>query len=620
MPTTDVGEWLRALVKDIPRLQATIRQARQRADALVASIKRSVTPRIGIGLLHGLAQAELVRLMKMTVKTTPSELCGQARFLRGLIVSCPLDPEGIIEPGPAMADAWHGMEAAIADLWQTLFWIERLEAELAKLLTARDDRRIDDASAAASYGRTDIDIGFVEAVEHRCRMVFEPLDRDFVIPTLGLSTDQLQTGFLAIKQRMDQRLASLRELGLRRSSMQTDARDLVERAMQRALSVFLEIVEDDLPSSWKAEERRRFLDLFAIACSGVGGNFVDPKQDNITLRKPLLQLSGGRYLLMDPIFCRYAPFRLLTHYVEASPFRARFHRLRDQALERLAVQLISEAVKPSAHYAGAFLPVGDGGALAEQDHIFVSEGHAFFVECKAKRVRSPVAHGGNATKVQDDLGDSIAAAFDQGNRARRHLMSSVDGMPVFDKHRNQIGIIDRASIQTAHVIVVTWDSLCPLSVDLKPWLSVPSDSEYPWAVSVDDLQTALTRMRGGTNVARFIAWRSTLNGRVLAGDEMHVVGCFLADHTDIPRGFDTIVIDGSYAETFDDDYLATHGVRRHTSPAAAMPAMVSIVDEDGLRVVRLDGKVLRQPTVPPAASPGSRSKVIRRFKRRRRRQ
>jgi hypothetical protein len=76
---------------------------------------------------------------------------------------------------------------------------------------------------------------------------------------------------------------------------------------------------------------------------------------------------------------------------------------------------------------------------------------------------------------------------------------------------------------------------------------------------------------------------------------MHVVGCFLAKHTELPSDA-TIMLDGTYAEIFDDDYLS-----RQPSPPDPQPALIQLAHEHGRPTVRLNGKLLTdgpQPTAP----------------------
>jgi hypothetical protein len=565
-------------VKDLPRLQSTTANGRQHITRLISDLAGLAIPRIGIGLLKRLAISEILRATEMSQKTTPSDLCGQARFLRGLIVSQPLDPDPAAETGPLMEEAWAKMMTAVDELWKSMFWVERLEAELAKHGGNVDKQQVDDASVAATYGRTDIDMGFVEQVEERCREVFSPLDKDFVVPSLGVNIEQLLAGFPALAKSVERRVNEARRDAKQQSVPMAEVAQRFELA--------LEVTVSDLPEPWAQTEKEAFLNAFSFSAGKKTAGVQEPVDDNITLRKPLLRLSSDRYLLTDPIFCRYAPFRLLCHIVGQSTLRDRYLRIRDEVLERRAGRLFTAAVGPVTHYPGVYLPVGDNGSLAEQDHIVIAGGRAFFIECKAKRVRSPAGHGGNSLKVRDDLRSSVQVAFEQGDRARRYVMQQQGLIPVLDSHGHKIGEIDRAGIETAHVIVVTWDSLCPLSVDLQPWLNVPTGVEYPWVVWVDDLQIALTRLRPAHEVARFIKWRSGLNGRLMAGEELHAVGYFLAGHIDLPDGYETIALDGKYGAIFDDDYFAAKGIQRKSPPPDSKPSLIRLANEGGRRTAR----------------------------------
>lgn len=610
-PDTDRGAYLRDLVKDLPRLRSVIEKDQHHADSLIATLHTLVTPRVGIGLLHGLALSEIARATKLSVKSTPSNLCGQARFLRGLIVSHELDPDGTTESGPTMTAAWHTMMETVEDLWKTLFYLERLEGELVKHSGRQDERQVEDAGVAATYGRMDIDIGYVEPVEDRCREVFTPLEKEFVIPRFGVGLDRLLTGFSAIKEKAKLRLNDAMKM-TRRTIDPRASQWLLEAVIQQRFETSLEVTSHDLPASWTELERRAFLEAFSLTAGENEQVSTRPAHENVTMRKPLLRLSGARYYLMDPIFCRYAPNRLLCHAVETSSFRDRFFRLRDGALERRVGQLFAEATEPIAHYSSIYLPVGDKGDLAEQDHIVIADRCAFFIECKAKRVRNPLSHSGNVAKVRDDLRSSVQAGFEQGDRARRHLMAQSGSVPVFDKHGKTIGTIDRDGIDSAHVIVVSWENLCPLSIDLQPWLKVPEGTEYPWTICVDTLQTALTRLHRPAEIAKYIAWRSSLNGALVAGDELDVVGCFLANHTKLPSDYDRIMIDDSYGSIFDDDFFAAQGIDREVKPPDPKPTIIRLAHEDGRPTARLDGKLIAGD---PRPRPPAR-KAVRRFKKR----
>lgn len=617
-PSFDSRAYLRDLVRDRPRLFDVIKKGQAQADRLIASFRTLITPRVGVGLLHGLALAEVARAIRMSVRTTPSDLCGQARFLRGLIVSHPLDPDGTVEVGEPMARGWYTTLAIIDELWTTLFWIERLQGELAKHDAHADKRRIERASTAATLGRTELDIGFVEPVEERCRAVFTQLDHDFVVPTFGLDTDQMLTGFPAIWSRVNHRIRQVGAMTKAKQQASAENQEIIESLAEQRLDVALEVSGDDLPPSWTDVQRKAFLDAFSIVGGESNKGFCRPSDDNVTLRKPFLRLSGDRYYLMDFVFSRYAPSRLLCHAAESSSSRERFFRIRDLVLEKRAGDLFAAAAPPTVHYSGVFLPVGKNGDLAEQDHIVIAGGRAFLLECKAGRVRSPQSHEGNVTKLAADLRASVQTAFDQGERARQYLTAAQSTVPIYNKFRTQIGTIDRGLFTTAHVVVVTWESLCSLSVDLQPWLDVPEGTEYPWVVWIDQLEAALSRLRPAEEIAKYVAWRSTLSGRLFAGDELQVVGCFLAGHIDFPAGSEPIVIPNHYGEIFDDDYYAKGGVRREITPIDPKPSIVRFDNEDGRRTARLDGKLLYRSSEPEMARPKPTGPAISRFKKRRR--
>lgn len=596
------ADYLRALIADASRLRATVEDGRREADSLIARIKHTVTPAVGIGMLHTAALAEMSRNAQLSKKTTPSDLCGQARFLRGVVTSCTLDPDGVPERGPAMDTARDTILRCLEELWRTLFFVERLQAELVQQTTSAVRSQVDDANMAWSYGRTDIDMGYVAPVHDRCREVFGGLDNEFVRPTFGIGVERMLQGFSHLQEAMQSRMG---DAVRQQREDPSPERSVV---LGELLASCLEFSTSDLPGDWPESERAAFFATFSMSSGQHPLN--RPGDDNPCVRHPFLRLSRDRFLLMDPIFCPYAPMRLLTHTAESAAWRARYLKQRDRVFEERAGRLLAEATAPFLHLRGVFLPVGKNGDLAEQDHIIIADGAAFFVECKAKRVRSPVVHEGNVAKVRDDMKASVQVAFEQADRARRHVMEATADVPVFDQHGRETGRIKRGAIQTAHAVVATWESLCPLSIDLTPWLSVDPGTEYPWVVWVDDLQTALTRLRPAAKIAGYITWRSSLQGRLFSGDEMPVVGCFLAGHTKIPAGKGIVAIDQSYAHIFDDDFFASNGVRREAHRPQTIPTIVELTHVNGVPSTR---SVSTNKCSTPSKSPK------RRFKQRKRR-
>ena len=248
---THTAEYIRELLSDATRLRETLDNGRAEAARLIEHIRSVITPTTGIGMLHSMAMAELARNAKQSVEATPSDLCGQARFLRGLVTSGALSPDGVAASGEEMQSAWRETTRSVEQLWMTLFFVERLHGELLRQSAPADRQQIDDANMAWSHGRTDIDVGYVDHAEERCREVFRALDRELVTPTFGVGVDRMLQGFPHLLERMQERM----EIAVK--ARKQNGGPLAKLAGQ--LGECLEFTADDLPATWSAPERAGFM-------------------------------------------------------------------------------------------------------------------------------------------------------------------------------------------------------------------------------------------------------------------------------------------------------------------------------------------------------------------------
>ncbi len=342
--------------------------------------------------------------------------------------------------------------------------------------------------------------------------------------------------------------------------------DAARKAFQ-AMNALWFLDREDIKREIGSSEVEAMFSVLAISRGAVGVMYKYPTEVSPVVQFPLIVVG------MDSLLCpaewllyHAAEFhfgRLLSQCNEAG----RFFETRDKWMEKRTYDALVGLLGEDGHLWRGIYETADG--QFEHDVIARVGGIWLVAEVKAAPVRRGFFDPDKAfVRIRDDFRGErgIQKAFEQGERLRRILVTS-GRIRLFDAN-GRVVIDEPGPAQEAFVICVTGETWGSVAIDLSFLLEKDDDVPYPWAVSIDDLETFTaglkTKGMGHEDMFRFLRDRSTLHGRPhFSGDELDICGCFI-EHGSlpaIPDGTGTfLTFSPAHSTVFDDMYYEGQGL------------------------------------------------------------
>ncbi|MDX2206060.1 MAG: SEC-C metal-binding domain-containing protein [Gemmatimonadales bacterium] len=347
---------------------------------------------------------------------------------------------------------------------------------------------------------------------------------------------ELERRLAAMNEMLD-RLDGVREETFRHASSLDEAREFVARHAPD-LGQQLKDSIDRAGTIDRSDVIERFgplgdqyWELFCLV-RGTGSIVAYPTDDVIAATRPLLAI-GPTQAMVPAINSLWTS--ILIKYEAAlagSHVRERFLAHRDKALENeVAIEVARIVRVPTDTIRGAF-ETSDG--QYEHDLVVVSSGAAFIAEAKASPPTEPFRDPERAfTRIKRAFNSDkgIQKGFDQAERIRVRLASG-EVVRLFGQQGGEVAELDPAAIGRQYSLVITRDNFGPIATALAPLLDKKADVPYPWVANILDLKAIADAWEflgwGTEEFEEYLRQRAPLNGRVIASDELEIVGYFLA--------------------------------------------------------------------------------------------
>jgi len=246
------------------------------------------------------------------------------------------------------------------------------------------------------------------------------------------------------------------------------------------------------------------------------------------LNKPIIQLSTNRYILFFDNQLIVSIYNLLYNICKnksgKNSDKARGIYLEEKAIDVFSEFLPQDAIKTYTNY---YI----NGQDKEKDILIFHRRNAFIIECKADLYKEPFRDVERSyMRIEREFKTSIQKAYDQAEEVQ-HAIYHNDELIITDKNANEIECIKTNRIENAFIVLVTQERFGQIQCDLGLLLEKEEDAFYPWAVSIDDLESILlTISRKKNAVGELITYlinREKLHERLICSDELDIVGCFI---------------------------------------------------------------------------------------------
>ena len=575
----------------------------KRIDRLVQRIERKLTPETVPGLLWSINLKELQHIEPL-VGIPVSDLMGHSRYLRGLCAKVGFTT-GVPNDDPETDE----LLKTCGTLWQAFFFREMLD-DLKDLEATTDERQQRTIAGMTSLlSAIQGELIYAEQARNRVDRLFSPFSAEVIQPALGVSITEINAAFKQIRTIVPERLDAARQLMAPvyehwESYKQLAADGATEEELdhlmhnhpehEEAGKQFAEGVQmmnecllftpDDLNAVTNGHAQD-FLDAFAFNPGQENQSFQTPYDENVVRSRPFAKLGGGSYMLLDVVYCTFAPLRRLPDCFDTPKRVERLRKRRDSALEDEASRLFSSVLGGAESFRSYYLPVGPERKLAERDLLLISGDTALIVESKASPLRSVKKRRDKVSRLATDAKKTIQAGYNQAVSVIEYFKTN-DHVDLLDKKGNSVGMVDVSKIKKFYPVVTLDSYFGFLATDLQGWMKTAPEIGFPWVVDTDTLESIILKIDTRAKLLEFLEWRKDLHGVAMNEDEAVFAGFYVrhgaAPMPDGATSDSTMIrLDADYADIFEAEYFKRQGCDVEMPPERTGPPVWSMIERDG---------------------------------------
>jgi hypothetical protein len=253
-----------------------------------------------------------------------------------------------------------------------------------------------------------------------------------------------------------------------------------------------------------------------------------PWDYNSLYERPIIA-HEGRYFLPVPSLLPTVLFNTF-HYdlITDLTYRETYNAKRGPWLEKRTADCFGKIFPPNEIFLNAKYKVGK--KTEEVDVLVLHDRKIFIVQCKSKRLRYESEIGKDFEFIKDDLEKGIKESFDQGVKARNYIRDNAE--PQFTNSEGDF-LIDAAQVTDIFLVSVTlgnYQNLVTRLANINPALNLFSDNQYPWAVSLFDLEVVAELIDQPSTFIHYVSWRLQVEQTEfdLSGDELDLLGFYFS--------------------------------------------------------------------------------------------
>lgn len=305
--------------------------------------------------------------------------------------------------------------------------------------------------------------------------------------------------------------------------------------------------------------------------------------------RPLFFLGGDSISIVD-LSCIYdalfEAFDRLTRSDQKFRDKKYVHHL-SKWMEHEATNFLTRTFPANHVYQQLTYPDPDKeSGEAELDGAVQWGPFLLLIEVKGRQFR-PESRLGDIPRLRHDLRKNIEEAHEQANRAKRYIQGN-DIVVFREKESGRELTVSKSKLRCIYPISVTLHFFAGLTTQLSRLKSLGlfEGSEYPWSVSLADLDTITEFAKTPDIFLHYIKRRIELQESEsrIDSDELDLFGVYLDTRlhpsllwerkTDEGRSFDTLSIGGG-SERFDDWYQYQRGFGSDPEIKIDIPANIN---------------------------------------------
>jgi hypothetical protein len=122
------------------------------------------------------------------------------------------------------------------------------------------------------------------------------------------------------------------------------------------------------------------------------------------------------------------------------------------------------------------------------DVLVLHDRKIFIINCKSKRLKYESRIGHSFTAIKEDFEKGIKDSFKQGVRARDYLNDNENSQIIANGYPLIVDINQVTNIFLMSVTLSSYQNLATRLANIEPALKLFTDNQYPWAISLFDLE------------------------------------------------------------------------------------------------------------------------------------
>ncbi|SHM28139.1 hypothetical protein SAMN04488494_1586 [Xylanibacter ruminicola] len=417
---------------------------------------------------------------------------------------------------------------------QKLYWnIHDDGSELKKDTLTSSQKKILVAQSCYASNYYNTELLYQEQEIDRIRSIFSPFDK-IIVENEGCSVEQLIIFYIETNKLIFEKA----DIGINmllhsnqpiQHSISFIGEDLSNFYLSMSLYEKFLISAQDYKMTEKSLAEK-LLKKFSLSVEGLL-NEEKPiyycQNDNPLLKRPLIELCDGKYMLLYNI-------QLITaiyHYLENVSYikQESLSRSKKNAIENKTYKLFSTIDKSGMLFKNyAIEPHGK-----EKDLLFIAQDIALIIECKSNK---QIEYSRNTDKAYETISRhynvSIQKAYEQALEVATALHEG-GKIDIFEKDSDKkINSFEASSIKETHIIIVSQERYS--LIQNNPSLLLHSNSNLmPTCFCIDDLETILLTLCRFRNPLKefceYLIIKEQISSRILSYDELDFAAKFICE-------------------------------------------------------------------------------------------
>lgn len=264
---------------------------------------------------------------------------------------------------------------------------------------------------------------------------------------------------------------------------------------------------------------------------------ISPKEDivyytenNALMESPLIRLNENHFL----------PFYIKQYLNAAYNFLFDFSsRINKEKLLKQRDSFVEEKVETLfkdffGKQASIYSNYSIDNNKSEQDILILYKNTAIIIEVKAGSYRAPMRDPEKAyKKLESDFKKIIQNAYNQTLRVKDAFYEN-ESLIVRNEKKQKLDEFSTVKFRgNLYSIIVSLERFGHIQSNLENMLKIDKNDDFPWAVSLDDLETfllTLNKSKKRNKIQAFLQYvkiRENYHGHLLCSDELELCGLYL---------------------------------------------------------------------------------------------